>query len=269
MNTIKLEVAVLTIAGSDSCGGAGLQADLKTFSALGVYGASVVTALTAQNTQGVEAVDLASPEMVRAQLIRVLDDLPVRAIKTGMLGSAETIRVITDVLAGYPHIPIIMDPVMVATSGAVLAEQHTIEAMHRLMKHATLVTPNLEEAAVLCGFPVQNHGDMLRATSSILDSGCHAVLLKGGHLSNGQITDMFAGPEISRDWQHDRLPGQYHGTGCTLSSAVAAEMALGADLEQAIGKAIDYVQGAMRHAKAARKSNLMLLDHQYLSRNPA
>ena len=264
----KLNTVVLTIAGSDSCGGAGIQADLKTFSALGVYGASVVTALTAQNTLGVKGIDLTSPALVKAQLISVLDDLPVRAIKTGMLGNAETIRVIIDVMAGYPNIPLIMDPVMVATSGAVLSERHAIEAMRNLMKQATLVTPNLEEAAVLCGFPVKSHDDMFRAAKALLDSGCHAVLLKGGHLSRGQITDIFACAETSREWQHGRLPGQYHGTGCTLSSAIAAELALGAKLDEAIDRSIDYVQGAMRHAKGARKGKLMLLDHHYLSRNP-
>lgn len=266
---MKLETAVLTIAGSDSCGGAGVQADLKTFAALGIYGASVLTALTAQNTLGVTAVDLTSPEMVKAQLIRVLDDLPVKAIKTGMLGNAETIRVIIEVLAGYPHIPVIMDPVMVATSGAILAETETIEAMHHLMNLAALVTPNLDEAAALCGFPVRDRGDMMRAAKVMRESGCSAVLLKGGHLSEAQIIDVFAGPVTSREWQHTRLPGQFHGTGCTLSSAVAAEIARGADLEHAIDRSIDYVQGAMRNGKTARKGKLILLDHQYPGRAPA
>lgn len=263
---MKLETAVLTIAGSDSCGGAGIQADLKTFSALGVHGASVLTALTAQNTMSVSASEATSPEMVWAQLVQVLDDLPVKAIKTGMLGHAATTGVIIEVLSSYPHIPVIMDPVMIATSGAVLAESQTIAAMHSLMNMAAMVTPNLEEAAVLCGFPVENREDMRRAAESLLDSGCHAVLIKGGHLADGRITDLLSTRESSREWQHERLPGQFHGTGCTLSSAIAAEMALGAGPEQAVDRAIAYVQGAMRHGRTPCRGDLILLDHQHRGR---
>jgi len=268
MTNSKLDTAVLTIAGSDSCGGAGIQADLKTFSALGVYGASVVTALTAQNTKGVEAVDLARPEMVRAQLLRVLDELPVKAIKTGMLGQPGTIEVVFEVLEQFKDIPLVLDPVMVATSGARLADTPTIDAMRNLMKRSSLVTPNRDEISRLCGIPIEQPGDLPRAAAVLLESGCRAVLLKGGHFQGDELSDLFVSEKTTREWRHRRLPGNYHGTGCTLASGIAAGIARGLDLEQAIDEAERFTQAAMRHGTSAGDGRLILLNHHFRNRIP-
>jgi len=252
--------AAVTIAGSDSCGGAGIQADLKAFSAFGVHGASVITALTAQNTSGVEQVSITAPKMVAAQLRCVLDDLPVRAIKTGMLGNAETVTTVVKILQQQNEaIPLVMDPVMVASSGAVLADPDTIAAMRSLMEIAVLVTPNSDEAAALTGIQIRSSKDVHRAGQKLLGSGCHAVLLKGGHREGSMVTDLLLADGISREWRHPRRDGNFHGTGCTLSAAIAAGIASGNELEQAIDEAIAYLLQAMDRGSLAGKGKLVLL----------
>lgn len=262
MPTEALSTAALTIAGSDSCGGAGIQADLKTFAAHGVYGASVVTALTAQNTRGVRSVIPTPSEAVALQLRCVLEDLPVRAVKTGMLGTPDTIHAVADTLRdAAPGIPLIMDPVMVATSGAALADAETIDAMWRLLREAALVTPNLPELARLTGQAIDTLEDLRGAGRKLLDSGCQAVLAKGGHLPGAQITDILLTTAGEQAWAHPRMEGEYHGTGCTLSAAITAGLARGADLESATGAAIDYLERAMRAGRLPLAGSLILLGH--------
>jgi hydroxymethylpyrimidine/phosphomethylpyrimidine kinase len=262
MHTSKLPTAALTIAGSDSCGGAGIQADLKTFSAFGVYGASVITALTAQNTLGVQSVAATGRQLIADQLACALDDLPVRAIKTGMLGSAGAISVISSRLAARaPDIPLVMDPVMVATSGSALADPATIEAMRELISMATLVTPNLDEARALTGIAIKNTGTMRAAAMALLESGCGAVLIKGGHLAGPDLHDLLVTAKGEKSWSHPAKPGRFHGTGCTLASAVAAGLALGQDLEASVDRAIDIVQAAMQRGGLPARGRLVLLGH--------
>ncbi len=262
MDHARIPPAALTIAGSDSGGGAGIQADLKTFAALGVYGASVITAITAQNTLGVQSVGATEPGLVEAQLSSVLGDLRLGAIKTGMLGSAESIHAIADQLAARaPDIPLVMDPVMVATSGSSLADGPTIEAMRHLMARATLVTPNLEEAAALTGISPDSPAAMRDAGRALLECGCTAVLIKGGHGSGPEISDLLVTANGERSWSHRALPGSYHGTGCTLASAVAAGLALGNDLERAVERGIGFVQKAMKRGGLSRSGELVLLGH--------
>ena len=264
MSYPKLSTAALTIAGSDSCGGAGIQADLKTFNALGVHGASVLTALTAQNTLGVRAVHIVDERMIEAQLDSVLQDLPVRAAKTGMLGSPAAIRAIARRLdAADPAIPLVMDPVMVATSGSELADTETVAAMRKLMARATLLTPNLDEAAALAGMAVATVADMRAAARRLLESGCRAVLIKGGHLEGQQVTDLLIADGLERSWSHDMLEGRFHGTGCTLSAAIAAALARGETLQDAVDTAIRFVQSAMQGGRLPHAGDLVLLAHYF------
>ena len=216
----------LTIAGSDSGGGAGIQADLKTFLDHRVYGMSVVTAVTAQNTRGVTGVWGISPEGVRAQLRAVFDDLPVDVVKIGMLGDAATIAVVADVLAALPNRPpIVLDPVMIAKGGAPLLRADAVAALREgLVPLATVVTPNVPEAEAL--------GDLGAAT----------VLYKGGHAEGDIVVDHLVGVGLDRTWRHPRvLSRNTHGTGCTLASAIAANLARGATLEEACDRGITYV----------------------------
>lgn len=237
----------LTIAGSDSGGGAGIQADLKTFSALGVYGASVLTAITAQNTQGVRAVEAISSEMVVKQIEAVLDDLDVGAIKIGMVANAEIASVIAETLRRFGR-KAVLDPVMVATSGDRLLQLEAVETIRReLLPLAIVVTPNLPEAAILADSAIaRNEDEMERQAQSILDAGAEAVLVKGGHSLGAEAVDLlldgsgvhrFAAPRI--DTAND------HGTGCTLSAAIAAGLAKGNSLEQAVGAAKIYLSEAL------------------------
>lgn len=254
----KLETAVLTIAGSDSCGGAGVQADLKTFHALDTYGSSVITAITAQNTMGVHAAEAISADLIAAQLNAVLDDLPVRAIKTGMLADAATVRVVSDIIRNRcQNIALIVDPVLVATSGDSLTLEDTVTALKEdLIPLATLVTPNLEEARALA----PDSATAKNAAREILALGCRSVLLKGGHDTDSQITDWLISDCEESGFQHPRLAGEYHGTGCTLSAAIAALMASGQELNTAVGTAINFVQRKLEAARLSESGNLFLLD---------
>lgn len=236
----------LTIAGSDSGGGAGIQADLKTFSALGVYGASVLTAITAQNTKGVTAVEDISAGMITAQMKAVFSDLDINAVKIGMVSRIETIETIATHLANQP-MPIVLDPVMVATSGDRLLQEDAIETLRlRLLPLALLATPNLPEAALLSASPVAtDRQEMIRQAEAILQTGVRAVLIKGGHGSGAESTDILLDGKKVHTFSMPRIETDNdHGTGCTLASAITAHLALGVSLADSIGLAKEYLQGA-------------------------
>lgn len=240
----------LTIAGSDSGGGAGIQADLKTFQRFGVFGTSVVTAITAQNTREVRAVHPVPIDMVLAQLDAVADDLPPAALKTGMLATAPLLRAVAGGIARYRFGPYVLDPVMVATSGARLLEPDAErEVVERLLPLAALVTPNLDEAAILTGRPVNDPDTMERAGRELLQRGAAAALVKGGHLTGDRLVDILVTPEGARLFAHERIATtSTHGTGCTLSAAITAGLALGRPLETAVGDALEYVHRAIAAA---------------------
>jgi hydroxymethylpyrimidine/phosphomethylpyrimidine kinase len=239
----------LTIAGSDSSGGAGIQADLATFSAFKVYGASVLTALTAQNTTGVRAIFEVSPQFVAQQLDAVLDDLDVAAAKTGMLARAVIIEELSERLRVRPVPYVVVDPVMVATSGDLLLDPAATAAMReRMLPLATLVTPNLREAEVLTGRAVSTVAEMRDAARALVDLGAGAALVKGGHLA-GEATDVFFDGRRLREFSAARIATRNtHGTGCTLSAAVTAGLAIGHGLETAIANAKSYVTRAIELA---------------------
>ena len=237
---------VLTIAGSDSSGGAGIQADIKTLMANGVYAMSAITALTAQNTLGVRAIQEATPAFLRAQLNAVFEDIPPDAVKIGMVSSPELICVIADRLQHFKAKNIVVDPVMVATSGAALMKDRALSAMCRhLLPIATVITPNIPEAEVLCGYAIQAPGDMERAARELSERFSAAVLLKGGH-GTEDAKDLLCTRDTIFRFSARRIQNpNTHGTGCTLSSAIAANLAKGYSLEQAVKRAKDYVTGAI------------------------
>ncbi len=242
----------LTIAGSDSGGGAGIQADLKTFQQFGVFGTSVIVALTAQNTRGVRAVETVPESMVAAQLTALAEDLPPAALKTGMLAEASLVRLVAKAIRENGWQPLVVDPVMVATSGHRLLTTEAEDVIReRLLPLAALVTPNLDEAAVLTGRAVHDIASMERAGETLLRFGAGAALVKGGHLHNGTetLTDIFVTADGIRHLTRPRLTTtSTHGTGCTLSAAVAAGLALGRPLETAVADALDFVHRAIAHA---------------------
>ncbi|MGD0936357.1 MAG: bifunctional hydroxymethylpyrimidine kinase/phosphomethylpyrimidine kinase [Streptosporangiaceae bacterium] len=237
---------VLTIAGSDSCGGAGIQADLKTMQALGVHGMSVVTAVTAQNSVGVQDFWDLPPEAVRAQLDSILSDIPVQAIKTGMLASAAIVSAVADVLAGS-DVPLVIDPVAVSKHGHSLLLPGAGDAMRaELLPLATVVTPNLDEASQLSGIKVTDEDGMRDVARVIAGFGPRWVLVKGGHLAGDPVDLLFDG---TRTWRYagERIATPHtHGTGCTLASAIASYLALGTEVPEAVTRAKDYVTGAIR-----------------------
>lgn len=243
----------LTIAGSDSSGGAGIQADLKTFSAFGVYGASVITALTAQNTRGVQGIERVPASFVAAQLDSVLPDLDVGAIKTGMLADAEIVETVAGVLRAVPsRPPVVVDPVMVATSGDVLLRPEAVDALRReLVPLATLITPNLAEAAILLGSSkAESEAQMLDQARALLALGCRAVLVKGGHAGGEAAVDVLADATGIERLPLPRVDTPHtHGTGCTLSAAVAALLAQGTALSDAVRRAKAYVWEALQHGR--------------------
>lgn len=239
----------LTIAGSDSGGGAGIQADLKTFHSFGVFGTSAVTAVTAQNTVGVQAVQPLDPSIVRRQIESVRADLPPAAAKTGMLANADIVRAAAAALQDFDA-PLVVDPVMVATSGDRLLQPAAVDAiLDELLPLATLVTPNLPEAEILAGRPVETEADMSAAAGSILARGAGAVLLKGGHLDGEEVIDLFRSGRVERAWRTPRIPTtDTHGTGCTLSAAIAAGLASGLALEPAIERGLAFTHAAIAAA---------------------
>lgn len=236
----------LSIAGSDSSGGAGIQADIKTMTMHGVYAMSAITAMTAQNTTGVRAIQEATPEFLKQQLDAVFEDIRPDAVKIGMVSSAELIRVIADRLRFYGAEQIVVDPVMVASAGSSLIRQEAVQVLIReLLPLATLVTPNIPEARVLSGLPIETGADMIPAAKHIGDSFQCAVLLKGGHSLNDANDLLYLDGKLH--WfEGKRIDNpNTHGTGCTLSSAIAANLAKGFDLPQSVRLAKDYVSGAL------------------------
>ncbi len=242
----------LTIAGSDSSGGAGIQADLNSFSALGVYGASVITALTAQNTQRVSSIHPVPADFIAAQLEAVFDDLDIKAVKIGMVGSAEAVSAVSGKLRTLEGIPIVLDPVMVATSGDPLLDSDAEQALRdELIPLADLITPNLEEAARLLGEKVRASGEkeMRAHAERLMELGPSAVLVKGGHGEGEEAVDILRdGENVTRLAATRIKTRNTHGTGCTLSSAIAAELAKGVALGEACERAKRYLTGALKAA---------------------
>ncbi len=252
---------ILTIAGSDSGGGAGIQADLKTIAMLGGYGASVITALTAQNTVEVRGIHAPPAEFVALQLACVLDDLPVRAVKTGMLFNSEIIQAVAKGLDGF-YGPLVVDPVCVSQTGHRLLEEDAIKTLREeMLPLATLVTPNKPEAEALTGMTIDSRESLFKAMDEILSWGAHAVLVKGGHFGGGQFENEKGGDEaFLKDWLQEqgaqplamRVPRvetkNTHGTGCTLSAAIATGLGLGHRTKPAVLKAQDYLNKALRSA---------------------
>ena len=241
---------VLSIAGSDSSGGAGIQADIKTFSALGVYGATAITAITAQNTQGVHAQLALSPQMVHDQIVAVVEDLHPAAIKIGMLANAEVANSVADALVHYST-PIILDPVMVSTSGHRLLSAEAEEVVkQRLLPLATLITPNIPEMEALANMPITTYEDKVRAAEHLFGYGVRAILLKGGHEVGDTKSDILFTPSAqgieSTTYTSDTITTRNtHGTGCTLSSAIAAYIATGFGLSEAVKLAKEYMSKAI------------------------
>ena len=237
----------LTIAGSDSGGGAGIQADLKTFHAFGAFGTSAVTAVTVQNTRGVTGVHPIPVDIVRAQIRAVAEDLPPAACKTGMLATSELVSAVAASIREHRLPNFVLDPVMVASSGDRLLDadaERTIVA--ELLPLAALVTPNLDEAALLVGEAVDDEAGMRRAAEALVRMGARAALLKGGHLRADALVDVLYDGREWRSWRRSRLDTRNtHGTGCTLSAAVAAGLAHGRPLARAVDDALDYVHRAM------------------------
>lgn len=252
----ELPVA-LTIAGSDSGGGAGIQADLKTFQAFGVFGTTAITAVTVQNTLGVSAVHAVPAVVVRAQIEAVAADLRPRACKSGMLATAELVETVAAALAAaaLPHY--VLDPVMVATSGDRLLAADAVAAVRRaLLPLAALVTPNLDEAAILVGAEVRDIEGMERAAGQLVDAGAGAALVKGGHLRTERLVDVFHDGERVRRFERARIATRStHGTGCTLSAAVAAGLARGGALDAAVEDALDFVHRAIARAPGLGAGN--------------
>jgi len=236
----------LTIAGLDSGGGAGVVADLKTFDAHGVWGTVALTAVTAQNSVGIQRVEILAPAMVRAQIDSVLGDLRPDALKTGMLGDADVVATVAEALRGGP--PLVVDPVLVATSGRRLLDQAGVEAVRTLLlPRATVVTPNLAEAGALTGIEPAGREEMVAAARALVRLGSGAALVTGGHLSGDVIADcLVVGTAEPRWFEGPRLPGgSTHGTGCVLSAAVTARLATGASVEQACALGIAFVRAAI------------------------
>ena len=255
-------ISALTIAGSDSGGGAGIQADLRTFAAHRVHGLAAIAALTAQNTQGVTAVHVPPPDMLRAQIDACFADFRIGAVKLGMLANADVVRTVVDRLEVHRPSFVVLDPVMVATSGARLLAEDAVQALRkRLLPLASVVTPNIPEAEVLLGHAIADLDAMRAAAREFLDRGAHAVLLKGGHLDGEQVVDLYADSHGSREIVHPRLELVAHGTGCTLAAAIAANLCRGRSLPAACVAASDYVHRALEGAYRPGRGEVVVLDH--------
>lgn len=242
---------VLVVAGSDSGGGAGIQADIKTLSALGAYAMTAVTAITVQNTLGVTDVHAIPPEVVAAQMRACLEDIGADAIKLGMLHSAPLIEAVAAVLADYPNIPVIADPVMVAKGGAALLQSEAVGALsEHILPKAFVITPNTEEAAVLLGAPVHNEDALSSAAAALVEKFGTAVLLKGGHLSGAGVLNLLLQPdEPAQRYVSSRLDTPHtHGTGCTLASAIATGVAAGLPLARSVEHACRFVHAGIANA---------------------
>lgn len=256
-------LCALTIAGSDSGGGAGIQADLKTFAAHAVHGLSAIAALTAQNTRGVDAIHVPPGEFLRAQIDVCFDDFNIGAVKLGMLANAEVIRVVADALEQHRPKFVVLDPVMVASSGASLLAADALDVLRaRLLPLAHLLTPNIPEAELLLGHAIHDRDAAERALAELRRFGPQAVLLKGGHLDEGaSVVDRYDDGEHASEFVHDRLAVEGHGTGCTLASAIAANLCRGLGLRAACGAAIDYVNTALQGGIRPGHGDVVVLDH--------
>ena len=255
--------SALTIAGSDSGGGAGIQADLKAFAAHRVHGLSAIAALTAQNTRGVSAVHVPPVGFLRAQIDACFDDFSVGAVKLGMLANAEVIHAVADALETYRPAFVVLDPVMIATSGARLLEDSALSALReRLIPLASLITPNIPEAEFLLGQPISDAASADTALEALRELGARAVLLKGGHLLEGnEVVDRFSDGHTLARFTHPRLPLEAHGTGCTLASAIAALLCRQQPLATACEGAIGYVARGLQWGYQPGKSSVRILDH--------
>ncbi|NLJ81598.1 MAG: bifunctional hydroxymethylpyrimidine kinase/phosphomethylpyrimidine kinase [Bacteroidales bacterium] len=250
---MKTYPIVLSVAGSDSSGGAGIQADLKTFSALGTFGTTAITTITAQNTLGVKAIQSVNSDVFQLQLEAVMSDFSVAAVKVGMLHSTEIVEILVSALKKYKPPYVVVDPVMVATSGDSLIMESTIESMKTLLfPIATVITPNLKEASLLLHSNIESLDDMKKASRELLKFGSQSALVKGGHLKAEKSTDVLSFQQqtevqcFEADWIESN---NLHGTGCTLSSAIAAYLALGLSISEAVGLAKKYVHNAILHGK--------------------
>lgn len=250
---MKTYPVVVSIAGSDSGGGAGIQADLKTISALGAYAATIITAITAQNTLGVRAIQSVSGDVFRQQLSAVMEDFEIAAVKIGMLHSVEIVEILVEALQKYKPNYVVIDPVMVATSGDSLIEDATIESMKtKLFPLATIITPNLKEASILLQRPIKNVEQMKEAANELLMYGNQSVLIKGGHLEQDDIIDVLKLKTENQIYTFEAkwiASKNLHGTGCTLSSAIATYLALGNTVIEAVNLAKQYVYQAILHGK--------------------
>jgi hydroxymethylpyrimidine/phosphomethylpyrimidine kinase len=257
--TIAIKGRVLIVAASDSGGGAGIQADLKTVSALGAYGMTAITALTAQNTIGVFGVHVVPADFVAQQMRVVLDDIGADAIKIGMLANQDIVEAVAEILA-LPiakGIPVVLDPVMLAKGGAELLDADGIIALKKLLiPRAFIFTPNLPEAEALTGINICNLDDMERAADLLLAAGARNVLLKGGHLPGSDLVDLLVGADGRQEFRHGRVETSHtHGTGCTLASAIAAGLTQGLSIAAAVANATRYIQAAIRAAPGFGKGN--------------
>ncbi len=265
-------VCALTIAGSDAGGGAGIQADLKTFASLGVHGLSAITALTAQNTRGVSAVHVPPAEFLRAQIDACFDDFDIGAVKLGMLANAAVIHAVADALQHYQPLWIVLDPVMVATSGAKLLQPDAVDALRaRLLPMASILTPNIPEAEVLLDCQIDTASRAEAAVARLLDLGARAVLLKGGHLDEGDaVTDRYADRDTQVAFTHPRLQLTAHGSGCTLASAIAANLCLGLTPLKSCEAATSHVHVALLGSYRPARSQVSVLNpfHRAVHRPP-
>ena len=252
----------LTIAGSDSSGGAGIQADLKTFAALGVYGASAITAVTAQSTIGVVEAAVLSADLVTAQIEAVAGDIGIHAVKTGMLGDAAVVEAVAAAIRELELPLVVVDPVLASSSGACLLDDDGLQMLCvRLLPLARVVTPNIPEAEVLTGTRIVSDGDLKDAARRIHDLGAAAVIITGGHRPTGDVTDLLFDGHSFSEFRTPRVDTQHtHGTGCTFAAAIAAELALGRSLADAADRAQKYVAGGIQHSLAIGRGHA-LLDH--------
>lgn len=256
-------VSALTIAGSDSGGGAGIQADLKTFAAHGVHGLSVIAALTAQHTRGVTAVHVPDVGFLRAQLDACFADFDIGAVKIGMLATAGVIDCVADALQAHRPPHVVLDPVMVATSGAKLLADDALHALRtRLLPLASIITPNIPEAELLTGVRIADGEAADAAIAGLRAMGARAVLLKGGHLDEGDtVIDRYNDGVLDAEFIHDRQALEGHGTGCTLGSAIAANLCLGMPMPVAVETATDYIERALRGGYRPGRGDVVVLDH--------
>lgn len=269
INRTTLPVSILSIAGSDSGGGAGIQADLKTFSAHGLHGLTAIAALTAQNTRGVSAIHVPPTEFLGDQIDALFSDFRIEAVKIGMLADAQVIECVRERLVAHGVRNLVLDPVMVATSGAQLLRDDAVEALRtRLIPLTKVLTPNLPEAEILLGRSLSMGADAIGAARELRQLGASCVLLKGGHGQDETVIDTCLDDDACHQFEHPRLPLEAHGTGCTLSAAVAAQLALGQIPSSACHHAIKYVQGALQRAYRPGLGPVRVLAHDWQLREP-